>query len=74
MAKAKKTEQITVYLSEDTATLLNLMEPIWPYSSRAAFGEDAFRKTLIGLLDLDAGLKKRVMRALQDHINALEKI
>jgi hypothetical protein len=74
MAKAKKTEQITAYLSEDTWKKLTLLEPIWPYPSRAAFFDDAIRKALNGLLDSDKGLQKRILRALEEHINALEKI
>jgi hypothetical protein len=74
MAPKKRVEQVTAYLSEDNWKMMNLMEPIWPYASRSDFFNDAICSKLTALLNSDKGLQKRVMRALEDHITALEKI
>ena len=74
MAKAKKTNQFTMYLSDETAAMLEAGEEVWSYHSRPEFFEDAIKNQLVLEFIKIKAIQKRIGRALDEHVNALRKL
>jgi hypothetical protein len=66
--------QATLYLPEELADMVDAAEGMWRFRSKAEFFEIAIRNQLAMELMTGKAMQKRIAKALNAHLRAIEEI